>query len=139
MSILQTWVKIKPVYRGEGMERIIDLNQSRQVRQDRQEQFRSATEDLMDLLEKYRNTIPEEFMTFLLALAVSEQAIYYANKANTAKAGQFFLEHLSHTAEQLFEIHLRQPGEKIDPMAMKTTTQQGQVVDFSRQSARQPE
>jgi hypothetical protein len=120
------------------MERIIDLNQTRQVRMDRQEQFRSATEDLMGLLEKYRSTIPEEFMTFLLALAVSEQAIYYSGEANSPKAGQFFMEHLSHTADQLFEIHLRQPGEKVDPMAMKSSSQQGQVVDFSRQGARQP-
>lgn len=120
------------------MERVIDINQSRQVRQDRQEQFKCATEDLMDLLEKYRKTIPEEFMTFLLALAVSEQAIFYANEANSPQAGQFFLEHLAHTAEQLFEIHLRQPGEKLDPMNIKPPKQQGQVVDFIRENACRP-
>lgn len=114
------------------MERIIDLNQSRRSREDRQEQFRNATEDLMALLEKYRSSIPEEFMTFLLALAVSEQALYYAGESNSAKTGHFFLEHLSQTAEQLYEIHLRQPGEKIDPLSIKKSAQPGQVVDFTR-------
>jgi hypothetical protein len=120
------------------MERIIDLNQSRRTREDRQEQFKNATEDLMALLEKYRSSIPEEFMTFLLALAVSEQALYYAGQANSAKTGHFFIEHLSQTAEQLFEIHLRQPGEKIDPLNIKNSTQQGQVVDFVRRGAGSP-
>lgn len=120
------------------MERIIDLNQSRQAREERQEQFRVATEELMTLIERYRTTIPEEFMTFLLALAVSEQAVFYANEENSAKAGYFFLEHLSQTAGQLFDIHLRQPGEVTDPATLKTTCSQiGQILDFTRQQNRQ--
>ncbi|HEY9746777.1 MAG TPA: hypothetical protein V6C99_11230 [Oculatellaceae cyanobacterium] len=121
------------------MKRIIDFNQSRLSRAERQEQFRNATEDLMTLLEKYRATIPEEFMTFLLALAASEQAIHYANQANSAEVGLDFLGQMAETAEQLYEIHLRQPGEKVEPMSIGPSgTRSGQIVEFERKSIRRP-
>lgn len=120
------------------MDRIIDINQTRQERLERQEQFRKAAEDLMNLLEHHRETIPEEFMTFLLSLAISEQAAYYANQANSNEAGYSFLDQLQNTAEQLFNVQLRSLDEAGTRPPLKSCSKSGRIISFLRQKVGQP-
>jgi hypothetical protein len=70
---------IKSRLNGEqGMDSIIDLTQSRKARHERGENFRNAAKDLLTLIETQRQFMTEEFMTFLIAMAVSDQALHYA-------------------------------------------------------------
>lgn len=110
------------------MDSIINLAQSRKARQERGEQLSNAASDLLALLNRQRESISEEFMTFLVAMAVSDQAIQYA-KAGDRSSGSQFIEQLFTTAQQLFETHYR------PDCRVPVPVQSGYVLEMSRPSA----
>lgn len=85
------------------MESIIDLSRGRKARHEREEYFRDAAKTLLLMLEGQRQYLTEDFMTFLMAMAVSDQALAYAEEAGNKKAGLAFIEHLLTTTQQIFE------------------------------------
>jgi len=87
------------------MKRIIDLAQSRKARHEKGGLFRDTGREVLELLEARRRQMTEEFMTFLIALAVSDQAIHYAGEARDRKAGLRFIDNVFNTVRQLFETH----------------------------------
>ncbi len=123
------------------MDRIIDLTESRKAKLEKNEQFRDAASELLSLLDGQRERIPEEFMTFLLALAISDQAMFYDSQNPEAggarhpgsrpASGSPFLEELFVTVRQLYETQYP-PGRKptaappLPPPAPRT----GQVIEF---------
>jgi hypothetical protein len=119
----------------QGMDSIIDLTKSRKARQERGESFRAAAGDLLLLLERQRQNLSEEYMTFLIAMAVSDQAIHYAGLAQSPKAGQHFIDHLFTTARQIFETHC-QEGRIPPRIRTRTPEAAPRVVELGRQPAR---
>jgi hypothetical protein len=114
-----------------GMDSIVDLTESRKARSERSELFRTSAKDLLMLLERQRTQISEEFMTFLLALAVSDQALHYSDENRNPHAGQSFLDNLFNTAQQIYETHSQQD----DNLPKRTSSQSsgGRVLDFMRE------
>ena len=87
------------------MDGIVDLAESRKARSEKSEQLREAATSLLVLLERHRAHISEEFMAFLLAMAISDQALHYAQQGHGKQAGDQFLDNLFNTARQLFDAH----------------------------------
>jgi hypothetical protein len=87
------------------METVVDLAESRKARSEKNQQLRQAANDLLTLLEQQREEISEEFMSFLLAMAISDQAMFYAEKTQQWQAGERFIENLVTTTHQLFDTH----------------------------------
>jgi hypothetical protein len=112
------------------MDSVVDLAESRKAKSEKSEQFRDAARDLLILLERQRHYISEEFMTFLLAMAVSDQALHYSKNAGQQKAGANFIENLFTTAQQLFEIHESDTG-KTEHLKSKPDEHAGRVLQFS--------
>jgi hypothetical protein len=112
------------------MDGVVDLAESRKAKSEKSEQFRDAARDLLILLERQRHHISEEFMTFLIAMAVSDQALHYANTAGHQNAGHQFLNNLITTARQLFEAH--DPGAgKADHPKSRPDEHAGRVLPFT--------
>ncbi|WP_303673760.1 hypothetical protein [Vampirovibrio chlorellavorus] len=85
------------------MDSVVDLAKSRQARNEKNEHVREASQDLLALLDHHRRHLPEEFMAFLLAMAISDQAIQLSEAQGDRQTGQDFLEEVFSTARQLFE------------------------------------
>jgi hypothetical protein len=119
------------------MDRILDLAESRKAKVEKTEQFREAGDDLLTLLERQRDAIPEEYLAFLLALAVSDQAMHYATVAKNKEAGHAFMENLFTTARQLFETHYPQPR-KPSRVPFRTEASPGRVLEFPPGDADDP-
>lgn len=94
---------IDPVNGNSGMDSVVDLAKSRQARNEKNEHVREASQDLLALLDHHRRHLPEEFMAFLLAMAISDQAIQLTETQGDRQTGQDFLEEVFSTARQLFE------------------------------------
>lgn len=87
------------------MDGVVNLAESRKARNEKSEQVREASRELLALIEKQRPHLPEEFLTFLMAMAVSDQAMHYTEEAGDKKAGLEFIDNLYQTARQLFEAY----------------------------------
>lgn len=118
------------------MDRIVDLTESRKARSEKSEQYQESGNDLLLLLERQRENIPEEYLAFLLALAISDQALYYAKqtqqKPDTQKqTGLQFIDHLFLTARQLFETHYPLNTRKAPRFpAQRNDSAKAQVLEF---------
>jgi hypothetical protein len=119
------------------MDSVVDLAESRKAKSEKSEQFRDAARDLLILLERQRHLMSEEFMTFLIAMAVSDQALQYAETAGQQTAGANFIENLFNTARQLFEAHYPGAGKAEHPKA-KPDEHAGRVLQFVGESADKP-
>jgi hypothetical protein len=101
------------------MDTVVDLAESRKAKSEKSKQLRQAAKELLTLLEQQRQDISEEFMTFLLAMAISDQALHYVEKAQQWQAGEEFIENLVETTRQLFEangpVERRATGFKAKP------------------------
>jgi hypothetical protein len=113
-----------------GMDSVVDLAESRKAKTEKSEQFRDAARDLLLLLEQQRHHISEEFMTFLIAMAVSDQALHYAQESDNKKDGNAFIDNLFNTARQLFETHYAGGG-KAEPVKLKSDEPSGQILQFA--------
>jgi len=111
------------------MDSIVDLAESRKAKSEKSRQLRQAAKDLLTLLEQQREEISEEFITFLLAMAVSDQALHYAEKAQQWQAGEEFVENLIETTRQLFEANGPIERRAHAPKA-KAESQAGRVLAF---------
>jgi hypothetical protein len=111
------------------MDRILDLTESRKAKSEKNELFRDAGQELLSLLEQQREDIPEEYLTFLLALAVSDQALHYAAEAQSRQAGLQFMENLLVTARQLFETHAPETRRK-PRSSVRTDGTPGRILEF---------
>ena len=87
------------------MDSVVNLAESRKAKSEKSKQLRQAAKELLTLLEQQRQEISEEFMTFLLAMAISDQAFYYVEKGQQWQAGEQFIENLVDTTLQLFETN----------------------------------
>ncbi|WP_373531333.1 hypothetical protein [Vampirovibrio sp.] len=85
------------------MDSIVDLAKSRQARNEKNENVREASQDMLALLDHHRGQLPEEFLAFLLAMALSDQAIQLTETSGDRQAGLAFMEEVFMTARQLFE------------------------------------
>lgn len=116
------------------MDSVVDLAESRKAKTEKSEQFRDASKDLLLLLERQRGYISEEFMTFLLAMAISDQALYYASLAGASPAGQKkagldFIENLFNTVRLLYDVHFPGPG-RSEGLKTKPENHSAQVLPF---------
>jgi hypothetical protein len=115
------------------MDSIIDLTQSRKARHERGENFRNAAKDLLTLIETQRQFMTEEFMTFLIAMAVSDQALHYATVADNKKAGLNFIDHLFTTVRQIFETNYPgHPEVRARSMGRGNDASSARVVEMPR-------
>lgn len=96
---------IDPVNGNSGMDSVVDLAKSRQARNEKNEHVREASQDLLALLDHHRRQLPEEFMAFLLAMAISDQAIQLTDAQGERQDGQAFLDEVFSTARQLYEAY----------------------------------
>jgi hypothetical protein len=96
---------IDPVNGNSGMDSVVDLAKSRQARNEKNEHVREASQDLLALLDHHRRHLPEEFMAFLLAMAISDQAIQLTEAQGERQTGQAFLDEVFSTARQLYEAY----------------------------------
>lgn len=117
------------------MDRIIDLTKTRKARHERGENFRTASRDLLMMLEKQREFMSEEFMTFLTAMAVSDQALHYAAAKGSKKAGMQFIDHVFTTVKQIYETNYPAYPENRPRAFQKGMDGQGRVMDFCRDEA----
>jgi hypothetical protein len=92
-----------------GMDSIVDLAKSRKARNEKNENVREASQDMLALLDHHRGQLPEEFLAFLLAMALSDQAIQLTDTTGDRQAGQLFMEEVFMTARQLFDAY--HPGQ----------------------------
>jgi hypothetical protein len=111
------------------MDSIVDLAESRKAKTEKSEQFRHASKDLLILLERQRVSISQEYMTFLLAMALSDQALYYATVAGQKKAGSDFIENLFNTTQLLYDAHFPGPV-RTENTKVKAEGPSGQVLPF---------
>jgi hypothetical protein len=113
-----------------GMETVVDLAESRKAKSEKSKQLRQAAKELLTLLEQQRQDISEEFIAFLLAMAISDQALHYVEKAQQWQAGELFIENLVATTRQLFEAN--GPLER-RPASTKTKPESppGQLLSFA--------
>lgn len=111
------------------MDSVVDLAESRKAKTEKSEQFRDASKELLYLLERQRGYISEEFMTFLLAMAISDQALYYASAAGQKQAGLEFIENLFNTVRLLYDVHFPGPV-RTDIHKPKPESHAGQVIPF---------
>ncbi len=116
------------------MDGVVDLAESRKARNEKSETVREASKELLMLLERQRPHLPEEFMTFLLAMAVSDQAIDYTEKAGDKKAGLDFIENLFITARQLFETYYPNQIRAVNTR-MRSEKASGQLVQLAEKAA----
>lgn len=112
------------------MDSVVDLAESRKAKTEKNAQFRDASKDLLLLLERQRQYISEEFMTFLLAMAISDQALHYAELAGSKTAGDQFIENLFNTVQLLFDAHYPGPV-RAEQVKSKPESPSGQVIQFS--------
>lgn len=112
------------------MDSIVDLAESRRAKQEKSELLKDASQDLLLLLEKQRQYLSEEFLTFLLAMAISDQALYFSQLAGEKKAGGYFIESLFNNARLLFEAHY--PGIS-RPTAQDPFPAQPETTDLDEQ------
>lgn len=119
------------------MDSVVNFAESRKAKTEKSEQFRDASKDLLLLLERQRQYISEEFMTFLLAMAISDQALHYAEQAGSKTAGDQFIENLFNTVQLLFNAHYPGPvrGDSLKP---KPETPSGQVIQFTGEHSQSP-
>ncbi len=117
------------------MDSIISLSESRKARSAKSDMLQVAASDLLTLLDRQRQCLSEEFMTFLLATAIADQALFYAEQAQHKKEGAQFLDHLFNTARQLFEVHYQ----KDNPTVVPTNDSGARILDFLKQSPESPE
>lgn len=120
------------------MDGVVDLAESRKAKSEKSEQFRDASRELLILLERQRNYISEEFITFLLAMAVSDQALHYAETAGQKKAGADFIENLYNTARQLFETHHSGTDKPEHPAKIKPDEHAGRILQFGGEQVDKP-
>lgn len=124
---------IDPVNGEPVMDSVVDLAKSRQARNEKNESVREASQDLLALLDHHRSQLPEEFLAFLMAMALSDQAIQMTNASGDRQAGQAFLDEVAMTARQLFEAYY--PGQsrpvpsRLQPAA-RSEKQPSRVVAF---------
>ncbi len=130
---------IDPVNGNSGMDSVVDLAKSRQARNEKNENVREASQDLLALLDHHRRQLPEEFMAFLLAMAISDQAIQLTDAQGDRQDGQAFLEEVFSTARQLYEAYyptqVRPIPARLQP-STRTEKIASRVVSFM---AEQPE
>jgi uncharacterized protein (UPF0303 family) len=124
------------------MDSVVDLAESRKAKTEKSEQFRDAARDLLMVLERQREYISEEFMTFLVAMAVSDQALYYAQATGQKRDGDNFIENLFNTTRQLFEAHYpaqHHHSGKADSSRSKTDEiSGGQILQFIGEPVEKP-
>lgn len=106
---------IDSVNGNTGMDSVVDLAKSRQARHEKNEHVRKASQDLLALLDHHRRHLPEEFMAFLLAMAISDQAIQLTESQGERLSGQNFLEEVFSTARQLFEGYYPTQARPVPP------------------------
>lgn len=87
------------------MDGIVDLAESRKARNEKNENVREASQELLALLDHHRGHLPESFMAFLLAMAVSDQAIQYTDTTGDRQAGEAFMEEVFTATRQLFDAY----------------------------------
>lgn len=110
-----TWAMIDRVNGNSGMDSVVDLAKSRQARNEKNEHVREASQDLLALLDHHRRHLPEEFLAFLLAMAISDQAIQLTESQGDRQSGQAFMEEVFSTARQLFEAYYPTQARPIPP------------------------
>lgn len=109
------------------MDGVVDLAESRKARHEKNENVREASQELLALLDHHRGNLPESFMAFLLAMAVSDQAIQYTDAANDRQAGEAFMEEVSNAARQLFEAYYPAQGRPI-PLRLRSDRPSSRVI-----------
>ncbi|MCE3234175.1 MAG: hypothetical protein K0Q50_355 [Vampirovibrio sp.] len=119
------------------MDSVVNFAESRKAKTEKSEQFRDASKDLLLLLERQRQSIPVEYMTFLLAMAISDQALHYAEQAGSKAGGNQFIENLFNTAQLLFDAHFPGPVRAENPKS-KPESPGGQVIQFSGEHINTP-
>lgn len=111
------------------MDSVVDLAESRKAKSEKSRQLRQAAKELLTLLEQHRQEISEEFITFLLAMAISDQALFYVEKAQQWQAGEEFIENLVETTRQLFEANGPVEG-RTAQAKVKAESQVGRILAF---------
>ncbi len=81
------------------MNTVIDLTETRRVRQERCTLYSDAARDLMRVIETYRHRLDKKYMAFLLAMAVADLALRFSG--DQPGSGKAFLEEVVNTARQL--------------------------------------
>lgn len=112
------------------MDRVLDLATSRQARTERCERFRGAANDLLVLLDEARQHISPEFMSFLLAMAASDQALYYAQQGGQPQYGHDFLDSMQLSANQIFESQMRKNPPLSASDLEQASARRGQLIDL---------
>lgn len=119
------------------MDSVVDLAESRKAKSEKNRQLQHAANELLMLLDQQREELSEEFMTFLLAMALSDQALYYAQKSQQWQAGEEFFGNLVETARQLFEVN--SVMERESGLKAKTDSPSGQVLSFGGEGVDKPQ
>lgn len=131
---------------NSGMDSVVDLAKSRQARHEKNENVREASQDLLALLDHHRRQLPEEFMAFLLAMAISDQAIQLTDAQGDRQDGQAFLEEVFSTARQLYEAYYPtqvrpiparlQPTTRTEKIASRVVSLMAEQPESSLESSR---
>lgn len=119
------------------MDSVVDLAESRKAKTEKSKLLRQAANKLLMLLDQQREDISEEFMTFLLAMAISDQALYYAQKSQQLQSGEEFIANLLETAKQLFEVN--GTLERGVGLKAKPDSPSGQVLSFAGEAVDKPQ
>lgn len=115
------------------MDSVVDLAESRKAKSEKNRQLRQAANELLMVLDQHREELSEEFMTFLLAMMISDQALYYAQKSQQWQVGEDFFDNLVETARQLFQVNsaIAQGAS----LKARPDTASGQVLSFVGEAA----
>ena len=92
------------------MDSIVDLAESRKARNEKNEHVREASQELLALLDHHRRQLPESFLAFLMAMAVSDQAIQQADATGDRQAGEAFMQEVFTVSRQLYEAYYTTTG-----------------------------
>ncbi len=117
------------------MDSVVNLAESRKARSEKSKQLRQAAKELLTLLEEQRQEISEEFMTFLLAMAISDQAFYYVEKGQQWQAGEKFIENLVDTTLQLFETNGPAECGTVTERKARPESPVGRLLSFAGEAA----
>lgn len=81
------------------MSTVIDLTETRRIKQERCTLYSDAARDLMRVVETYRHKLDKKYMAFLFAMALADLAMRYSGAQQ--QTGQAFLDEVMTTVRQL--------------------------------------
>lgn len=112
------------------MDGVVDLAESRKARHEKNENVREASQELLTLLDHHRGNLPESFMAFLLAMAISDQAIQYTDATGNRQAGEAFMEEVFTAARQLFDTYYPTTQGRSAPLRLRLDRASSRVISL---------